>query len=128
MRKSLLALITATMMSVTFVAAADSLGTHMQTLMKQYQVVTSTTDSAEFIKALETMREAAVASAEIIPDSLQGKAADSAEVQQYKQGYADLNAKIDQAIEQAKAGKMDEAKTTAEGLAEIRNANHKLFR
>ncbi|SET55781.1 cytochrome b562 [Thorsellia anophelis] len=128
MRKSLLAVVTAAMMSVTFVASADTVAAHMQTLAKQYQVATAATDSAEFISALTAMREASVASSAILPPSLAGKAADSEEVKTYAQGYTDMNAKIDLAIEQAKAGKMDEAKATAESIAEVRNTNHKMFR
>lgn len=128
MRKSLLAIVTATVMSVSFVASAASLEAEMKVLAKNFEVVTTTADATEFVKALQEMRGAAEAASKITPDKLSGKAEDSKEMQEYRQGYADLIAKIDEAIKQAEAKDMTAAKATAEGLAEIRNANHKLFR
>ncbi|MFC0180880.1 cytochrome b562 [Thorsellia kenyensis] len=124
MRKSLLAIITAAIMSLSFTASAD-LTTHMQSLAKQFQIVNTTEDSAEFIAALDAMRTDAQAASEILPGSL---TENSEEVKNYKQGYNDLIAAIDAAAELAKAGKMAEAKVAAEKIAEVRNTNHKQFR
>ncbi len=93
------------------------------------RVVKKTSDNAAEMKdALTKMREAALDAQKATPPKLESKAADSAEIKDYHAGLDSLIAQIDVVDQLAQANKLDEAKTEAKKLEDIRNANHKKFR
>jgi soluble cytochrome b562 len=109
------------------VFAAD-LKNDMDTLKDGLSVVKKTSDAQEMQTALGKMRQAAEDAKKSTPEKLEGQAADSAQIKDYHAGLDSLIAQIDVVDQLAKANKLDEAKTEAKKLEDIRNANHKKFR
>ncbi len=128
MRKHVIAMLSLSLfLGSTSLYAAD-LETDMDTLKDGLSTVKKTSDAQEMQTALGKMRQAAEDAKKSTPEKLEGKAADSSEIKDYHAGLDSLIAQIDAVNELAKANKLDEAKTEAKKLEEIRNVNHKKFR
>ncbi|QDY43131.1 cytochrome b562 [Candidatus Pantoea soli] len=128
MRKHLIAMLSLSLLFSSASVFAADLEQDMDTLKDGLSVVKKTTNAQEMQTALGKMRAAAQDAKKSTPDRLEGKAADSAEIKDYHAGLDSLIAQIDVVDQLAKANKLDQAKTEAKKLEEIRNVNHKKFR
>lgn len=128
MRKHLIAMLSLSLLFSSASVFAADLEQDMDTLKDGLSVVKKTTSAQEMQTALGKMRAAAQDAKKSTPDRLEGKAADSAEIKDYHAGLDSLIAQIDVVDQLAKANKLDQAKTEAKKLEEIRNVNHKKFR
>lgn len=128
MRKHLIAMLSLSLLFSSASIFAADLEQDMDTLKDGLSVVKKTTNAQEMQTALGKMRAAAQDAKKSTPDRLEGKAADSAEIKDYHAGLDSLIAQIDVVDQLAKANKLDQAKTEAKKLEEIRNVNHKKFR
>lgn len=113
------------MSSMTF---AGSLESNMQTLQKNYKVLSSAKDTNTALTALAQMKQASNASKTMLPMELEGNPINSPEVKQYQAMYDQLNAQIDRATALAKAGKLAEAKQVAKSIDAIKKQGHAQYR
>ncbi|WP_158781273.1 cytochrome b562 [Pantoea sp. BAV 3049] len=127
MRKTLLAMLTATLLCSSLSAMAD-LENDMDTLKGAYRTVTKTDDVAEFKKALTDMRGAAEDAKKQTPDKLKGQSPDSPEMKDFRAGLDTLIGQINASMKLADAGNLAGAKEEAKKFAATRDANHKKFR
>lgn len=128
MRKHLIAMLSLSLLFSSASVFAADLEQDMDTLKDGLSVVKKTSDAQEMQTALGKMRAAAEDAKKSTPEKLEGKGADSAEIKDYHAGLDSLIAQIDVIDQLAKANKLDDAKTAAKKLEDIRNANHKKFR
>jgi soluble cytochrome b562 len=128
MRKHVIAMLSLSLLfSSTSLFAAD-LKQDMHTLNDGLKTVKKTDDAQEMQTALGQMRQAAEDAKKSTPEKLEGQPADSAEMKDFHAGLDSLIAQIDVVDQLAKANKLDEAKTEAKKLDDIRSVNHKKFR
>ena len=86
MRKKLLAMLAVSAFALGSASAFADLGEDMDTLAENLQVVQKTSDAGELKAALNKMRTAAADAQKETPPKLEGKAADSAEMKDYRHG------------------------------------------
>ncbi|MFJ5161019.1 cytochrome b562 [Pantoea sp. NPDC088449] len=126
--KHLIAMLSLSLLFSSASVFAADLEKDMDTLKDGLSVVKKTSDAQEMHTALGKMRQAATDAKQSTPEKLQGQPADSAQIKDFHAGLDSLIAQIDVVDQLAQANKLDEAKTEAKKLEDIRNANHKKFR
>ncbi|ERK17397.1 MAG: cytochrome b562 [Pantoea sp.] len=128
MRKHVIAMLSLSLLFSSASLYAADLEKDMDTLKDGLSTVKKTDDAQEMQTALGKMRQAAEDAKKSTPEKLEGQPADSAQIKDFHAGLDSLIAQIDVVDQLAKANKLDEAKTEAKKLEDIRNANHKKFR
>jgi|SRR5471032_3095684 soluble cytochrome b562 len=128
MRKHLIAMVAVALLGSSSMVLAADVGTNMDTIADNYGKALKAGNAQDFEASLANMKAAALDAKNATPPKLEGKAANSPEIQDYKKGMDELVAGIDKASALAKAGKLDDAKKEAQGFKAIRDENHKKFR
>jgi len=114
--------------SLTFAVRAADLEGDMLSLSSGLSTVLSSNQPGEMQQALTQMRTAAKDAKTATPPSLAGSAPQSPAMKGWRNAFDQLIAKVDQAEQQVKLGKLAEAKQTAQQISVLRNENHRKYR
>ncbi|AXU96581.1 cytochrome b562 [Erwinia persicina] len=127
MRKLWIAMLSSTLL-FSSTLLAQGLEGDMDILKGAYRTVQKTDDKAEMVKALTDMRSAAENAKTQTPDKLEGQAAGSAEMKDYRAQLDKLIGQIDTSLKLANSGDLSGAKEEAKKFAATRDEGHKKFR
>ncbi|MFX8894534.1 cytochrome b562 [Acinetobacter baumannii] len=112
---------------VSHSAFAADLEADMKTLAKSTKAFAEAKDIDNAKQQLVIMRQAALSSKLSLPHKLEGLPPENVQVKEYQAGLDQLVAEIDR-VTVVDKGQLDQAKTEAINLVNIRNENHKKFR
>lgn len=127
MRKLWIAMLSSTLL-FSSTLLAQGLEGDMDILKGAYRTVQKTDDKAEMVKALTDMRSAAENAKTQTPDKLEGQAAGSAEMKDYRAQLDKLIGQIDTSLKLVNSGDLSGAKEEAKKFAATRDEGHKKFR
>lgn len=127
MRKLWIAMLSSTLL-FSSTLLAQGLEGDMDILKGAYHTVQKTDDKAEMVKALTDMRSAAENAKTQTPDKLEGQAAGSAEMKDYRAQLDKLIGQIDTSLKLVNSGDLSGAKEEAKKFAATRDEGHKKFR
>ncbi|MDA4907084.1 cytochrome b562 [Acinetobacter baumannii] len=115
---------------VSHSAFAADLEADMKTLAKSTKAFAEAKDidNDNAKQQLVIMRQAALSSKLSLPHKLEGLPPENVQVKEYQAGLDQLVAEIDRVTVFVDKGQLDQAKTEAINLVNIRNENHKKFR
>jgi len=116
------------LLGVSSLSMAADLADDMDTLNSNLTKALGADSVPAFKQSLQNMRVAALDAQQALPPKLEGKATDSPERTDYRQGFTILVGQIDQAAALADQGKLPEAKKVAETMKDTRNTYHKKYR
>ncbi|HAV5585811.1 TPA: cytochrome b562 [Acinetobacter baumannii] len=115
---------------VSHSAFAADLEADMKTLAKSTKAFAEAKDidNDNAKQQLVIMRQAALSSKLSLPHKLESLPPENVQVKEYQAGLDQLVAEIDRVTVFVDKGQLDQAKTEAINLVNIRNENHKKFR
>ncbi|ECG5644079.1 cytochrome b562 [Salmonella enterica subsp. enterica serovar Poona] len=128
MRKALMILITGTLLTCSVHAFAADLDDDMDILAQNLGTAQTAIDAAKMNTALSSMRGAALDAQKAIPAKLEGKAANSAEMKDYRHGLDILVEQIDHALSLVHDGNISEAQKVVNELKVTRDTYHHKYR
>lgn len=128
MRKTIMALVMATLLGGSTLVQASDVAGNMDTLAENYSRVLKADSPESMTQGLQAMRAAALEAQQGIPSKLEGKSPDGPEMQDFRHGLTLLVGQVDGALALVEQGKLAEAKEAAQQFKQTRDTFHKKYR
>lgn len=128
MRKTILALTAAVLLSGSTLALAADVGDAMDDLSDHYKAALKADNPQAFKQALEGMKAAAQEARAGTPPKLEKEPADGEKMKDYHHGLDTLLGQIDKAEQLADAGQFQQAKQEAQAFKQTRDTYHRKYK